>query len=143
MSSIVSDLAPSILAASAGVILALGVAHLVLTFHGTKLHPRDPELEARMRNGSPVITSETTMWKTWIGFNASHSYGAILFGLVYGYLALAHDAFLFASPFLLVLGLAFLFGWLVLGVRYWFSVPRRGVALATLLYVIGIVVNWT
>jgi hypothetical protein len=27
------------------------------------------------------------MWKAWVGFNASHSYGAILFGLVYGYLA--------------------------------------------------------
>jgi hypothetical protein len=49
---------------------------------------------------APVISRETTMWKAWIGFNASHSLGAILFGLVYGYLALAHPAFLFPIPFL-------------------------------------------
>jgi hypothetical protein len=138
----VNAFAPAIMTASAGVILALGVAHLVLTFRGRKLHPRDGELEARMREVSPVITAETTMWKTWIGFNASHSYGAILFGLVYGYLAIAHGALLFGSPFLLVLGIAFLFAWLFLGVRYWFSVPRRGITLATLLYALAVAASW-
>ena len=36
-------------------------------------------------------TKETTMWRCWVGFNASHSMGLILFGLAFGYLALAHD----------------------------------------------------
>jgi hypothetical protein len=35
-------------------------------------------------------------------------YGAILFGLVYGYLAAAHSSLLFQSPFLLLVGLGFL-----------------------------------
>ena len=42
-----------------------------------------------------MITRETTMWKAWVGSNASDSYGAILFGAVYGYLSLTHSAFLF------------------------------------------------
>ena len=132
----------SLVAASATVILLLGLIHLLYTFHGNKLHPRDAALEARLRDVSPVITRETTMWKAWIGFNASHSYGAILFGLLYGYLALVQSALLFASPFLLVLGLAFLMGYVFLGKVYWFSVPFRGILLATTLYVIALLVAW-
>ncbi len=81
------------------------------------------------------------MWKAWIGFNASHSFGAILFGAVYGYLALAHEAFLFRSWFLLLLGLLLLMGYAFLGKRYFFSVPFRGILLATTLYVIALAVR--
>jgi hypothetical protein len=134
-----SVLAPPLLAASALIIFALGVMHLVLTFRGNKLHPRDAALEARLKEISPVITRETTMWKAWIGFNASHSYGAILFGLIYGYLAVFHAAFLFRDPFLLIVGLLLLCGYVFLGKRYWFSVPFRGIVLATALYVAALV----
>src|SRR5580700_12010980 len=97
---------PSVfIAASAAVILLLGLTHLLYTFRGPLLHPRDPELTAKMMTVSPVITPETTMWRAWIGFNATHSFGLILFGLVYGYLALAHRDFLFQSDFLLAVGL--------------------------------------
>jgi len=58
---------------SAGIALALGVLHLVYTFSGNKLTPRDSSLQARMAQVSPVITRQTTMWKAWVGFNATHS----------------------------------------------------------------------
>lgn len=135
-------LAPSLIVASAAIILLLGVIHLVYTFSGTKLHPREAALRARLKEVSPVISRETTMWKAWIGFNASHSYGAMLFGLVYGYLALAHAAFLFQSTFLLVLGLLLLAGYAYLGKVYWFSVPFRGIALSAALYVTALIVGW-
>jgi hypothetical protein len=135
-------LAPSLIAASAAIILLLGLIHLAYTFSGTKLHPRDAALQARLKEVSPIITRETTMWKAWIGFNASHSYGAILFGLVYGYLALAHSSFLFQSAFLLLLGLLLLAGYAFLGKVYWFSVPFRGIVLSTALYVAALIVGW-
>ena len=135
-------LAPSLVAASATIILLLGLVHLLYTFHGRKLHPRDAELEARLKEVSPVITRETTMWKAWVGFNASHSFGAILFGTVYGYLAVVHSSFLFQSPFLLLVGLLLLAGYVFLGKRYWFSVPFRGILLATVLYVAALIVGW-
>ena len=118
-----STLAPLLIAGSAAIIMLLGLIHLLYTFYGPKLLPRDRDLKARMQEVSPVITRETTMWKAWVGFNASHSYGAILFGAVYGYLSLAHSAFLFQSTFLLSLGLLLLGGYAFLGKRYWFSVP--------------------
>jgi len=131
-----------LIAASAAIILLLGLVHLLYTFRGTKLHPRDAALQARLKEVSPFITRETTMWKAWIGFNASHSYGAILFGLVYGYLALAHASFLFQSTFLLLLGLLLLAGYVFLGKVYWFSVPFRGIVLSTALYVAALIVRW-
>ena len=127
----------ALLVASAAIILALGLVHLLYTFTGTKLTPRDPALQAQMRQVSPVLTRRTTMWKAWIGFNASHSLGAILFGLVYGHLALAHPAFLFQSRFLLAVGLAFLCSYAALGRAYWFSVPNTGIALSLAAYVAG------
>jgi hypothetical protein len=63
------------IAGSAAVILLLGLLHLLYTFRGHKLHPRDPDLTARMMAVSPVITRETTMWRAWVGFNATHSFG--------------------------------------------------------------------
>ena len=82
------------------------------------------------------------MWKCWIGFNASHSLGAILFGIVYGYLALAHSQLLFQSPFLLVVGLVLLACYAFLGKVYWFSAPFRGVLMSAALYVGALVVRW-
>lgn len=126
---------------SASIILALGVLHLVYTFWGPKLSPRDSTLQVSMSQISPVITKETTMWRVWVGLNASHSMGAILFGLVFGFLALAHDQLLFQSPFLLVVGLAMLVGLAVLGKVYWFSGPFTGVSISLACYVASIALS--
>ena len=124
---------------SASIVLTLGVLHLVYTFWGPSLTPPDPALQISMSQSSPIMTNETTMWRCWVGFNASHSMGLILFGLVFGYLALAHGQFLFRSPFLLVVGLAMLGSFVVLAKLYWFSVPLTGVSIALACYVASIV----
>jgi hypothetical protein len=126
---------------SASIIFALGAVHLVYTFWGPKLTPRDPALEISMSQISPVITKETTMWRAWVGFNASHSMGLILFGLVFGYLALAHGQLLFQSTFLLVVGLVMLGGFVVLCQVYFFSVPLTGVCISLVCYVASIALS--
>jgi hypothetical protein len=90
---------------------------------------------------SPVITRETTMWRCWVGFNASHSMGLILFGLVFGFLSLAHDQLLFQSPFLLVVALAMLGGLVVLSKLYFFSVPLTGVGISLACYVASVALS--
>jgi hypothetical protein len=126
---------------SASIIFTLGVIHFVYTFWGPTLTPRDPALQISMSQTSPVITKETTMWRAWVGFNASHSMGLILFGLVFGFLALAHSQLLFQSPFLLVVGLAMLVGLVVLCNVYFFSVPLTGVSISLACYVASIVLS--
>jgi hypothetical protein len=81
------------------------------------------------------------MWRAWIGFNASHSLGAILFGLIYGFLALVHSQLLFQSPFLLVVGLAMVGGFFVLGKVYWFSIPFIGIGISLACYVASIAMS--
>ncbi len=123
---------------SSGIVFSLGVLHLVYTFWGPKLTPRDPALRARMAEVSPVITKETSMWRVWVGFNASHSMGLILFGVIFGYLAVAHPRMLFQSGFLLAVGLAMLLGYLILAKIYWFRVPFACIAVALASYVASI-----
>ena len=126
---------------SASIVLTLGVVHLVYTFWGPMLTPRDPALQVSMTQISPVITNQTTMWRAWVAFNASHSMGLILFGLVFGFLALAHGQLLFQSPFLLVVGLAMLTGFVVLCKVYFFSAPLTGISISLACYVASIALS--
>ena len=136
-----NTIARLLVAASAAIILLLGLIHLLYTFSGPKLLPRDGELHTRMQEVSPVITRQTTMWKAWIGFNASHSFALLLFGTVYGYLALAHSDFLFQSVFLLSVGLILLLGYVIVAKKYFFRRPLLGVLLAMLLYGLGLIIS--
>lgn len=120
------------------IIALLGTAHLVYTFLGPKLLPRDQRLREAMSNVQPGITTQTTMWRAWVGFNASHGLGAITFGFLYGYLALAHPDVLFGSLPLLGFGLAALVAYLVLAKAYWFSTPLMGIGISLVCYVLSI-----
>lgn len=132
-------IAKVLMTASAAIVLALGTLHLVYTFWGPKLTPRDPELQARMAQVSPVITNETTIWRSWIGFNATHSMSLILFGMIYGFLALAHPEILFRSIFLLTVGLLTLGGFFILAKLYFFSIPFAGIAISLICYVASVI----
>jgi hypothetical protein len=134
-------IAKLLMVVSASIAFALGVVHLVYTFWGSMLMPRDPALQISMSQISPVITKETTMWRCWVGFNASHSMGLILFGLVFGFLALAHDELLFGSTFLLAVGLAMLGGFVVLCKLYFFTSPLTGISISLACYVASVVVS--
>ena len=125
--------------ASAVIIGMLGSVHLVYTFVGVQLHPRDPRLIRRMQQTSMVLTGDTSVWRAWIGFNASHSFCAMLFGLVYGYLALAQPTLLFGAPFLLAVALLLLGALLWIAWHYWFRIPLLGIALAFACCVVSVI----
>lgn len=133
-------IARGLIAASAAILLLLGSAHLLYTYWGPKLLPRDAGLIEAMQNTQLRLTAETTVWRAWIGFNASHSLCAILFGLIYGYLAMAQPELLFRSLYLQAVGLGLLLAFVVLAKLYWFSIPFMGVSLALAGYVGGLVV---
>ena len=130
-----------LMVASAALLFGFGSLHLVYTFFGAKLLPRDPALRARMSEVSPVITRHTTMWRCWVGVNATHSMALMLFGLVYGYLAIAHASVLFTSPYLLAVGLLTVPGVVALARAYFFRVPLVGGAIALACYVASVVVS--
>jgi len=126
-----------LMSASAAIVLVVGALHLRALFFSPELRPRDLELEARMKEVSPVVTSLTTMWKAWVGFNAMQSVGLMLFGVVYAYLSLFRFQVLREDPFLLSAGAVFLGSLVVLARRYLFNIPERVFAVALVLYVLG------
>ena len=103
-----------LIGASAGIILFLGSVHLAYTFLTHKFSPTEKQLETAMKQVAPRISGETTMWKVWIGIHVSHSMGLVLFGLIYGYLALCRWDVLLRSHFLIGLGLVWLVGYILL-----------------------------
>jgi hypothetical protein len=132
-----------LVAAAALIVGTLGTLHLVYTFSGSRLHPRDESLIARMQEVSPRLTRETTIWRAGLGFHASHSLGAMLFAAVFASLALEPPAPLFAMPAVALAGAAYLLAMAVLARRFWFRIPFRGLALANVLYLGGLAAAWT
>lgn len=124
---------------SSGLVLGLGFAHLLLTYFSRAFHPSNEALMQAMKTEHAVITKQTTLWRAQTGFHASHSMGAMMFGLIYGYLALRHSAFLFETHFLTGLGISILLIYLFLARYYWFFVPLIGIALACVSFAAGLV----
>ncbi len=126
-----------LLIAGALIFGVLGLIHLIYTFFGSAFAPRDAATRTAMESTSPRLTRETTMWRAWIGFNASHSLGAIVFAVFVLLLALGHMPLLRAAPVFAWVAAANAVAWLWLARRYWFRVPFVGLLLASLCFAIA------
>jgi hypothetical protein len=117
-----------------GMFILLGSLHALYTFldirRPRRLVPQDAALALAMtKSHVRLARGGTTMWQAWVGFNFSHSLGAIIFGVlcfctgtVIGTMALpAWVLFIFVVIGLFYLGLS---------VLYWFRIPTMGIALA-------------
>lgn len=123
----------------AAIILILGLIHMKYTFFSNKFLARDSNTVEKMKMTSPVLTRNTTMWKAWIGFNASHSLGVIFFGLVNIILGILHFEIYSGTPIFSVLNIATLFFYLFLSKKYWFKPPLIGVIVSLLCYSISFI----
>jgi len=121
----------ALIIAGASIFGLLGTVHLVYTFFTDKFDPRDAPTKEAMKATSPVLTRRTSVWDAWIGFNASHSLGAMLFAAMYLSLAGAHMPTLQGSPALFWLPVVASGAYLALAKRYWFRTPFIGIAIAT------------
>jgi hypothetical protein len=118
----------------------LGGLHLAYTLFSDKFLPRDRALVDAMKATSPVLTRDMTMWDAWIGFNASHSLGALLLAAFYLVLAGLHMDVLVRSQSLLAVGVVAGLAYLWVGYVYWFRTPFIGVAVATACFIAALVV---
>ena len=130
-----------LLVAGCSVFVVLGIIHFVFTLFTNKFEARDPALTESMKRISPILTGRTTMWNAWIGFNASHSLGAVLFGMFYIVIALENYPYLKSSAALNFLLLAVPALYLVLALRYWFDKPRNGILAGLALIVLSLLLR--
>jgi hypothetical protein len=121
--------------------LVLGTAHALATPRSPGdrrgLTPADPQLTEAMVGSSLLLTRRTNVWLAWVGFNLSHSLGALLFGVVV--LLTGRSAAVFQAEGGLVLPLALLVGgaYLALAIRYWFRTPIIGTAISLFLFILS------
>ena len=117
-----------------GIFMLLGFLHALYTFldiaKPRRLVPQDSAVTIAMTKSAVRLSrGGTTMWRAWVGFNFSHSLGAILFGA----LCIATGAILAAmviSAWILLSLVVIALIYLVLSVLYWFRIPTAGIALA-------------
>lgn len=113
----------------------LGTIHLFYTFYTDKFSPFDPSVKVAMKVTSPNITKDTSMWLAWIGFNASHSLGAMFFAVVYIPLAAYHFEIIENSLWFSLVPVAFGSSYLVLAKKYWFQIPFTGILISLMCFV--------
>ncbi len=119
--------------------IVLGILHAFatpLTTAETKgLSPRDATLREAMARETFFLTRRTTLWRAWVGFNFSHSIGAVVFGVVVVLIGESQSSFheLAARflPFAALVGAVYL----VVAFRYWFRTPIAGLLFAELCFV--------
>lgn len=120
----------------------MGTLHLYLTYGTIKFQTRDAELTERMKQVPLIMSKQTTVWKAWIGFNASHSMGAMIYGLIFAYLAAFHYTMLIGSAFLIFILLGTSVCYVIMARHYWFSSPFRGLSAALTCLVCGVVLAY-
>lgn len=116
------------------VFVLLGALHGIYTLLDLKrprrLVPDDPAvMQAMAATGLRLTRGTTDMWRACVGFNLSHSLGAVCIGA-----AIAVWPAWTGSASAAVAWLPALIGavYLVVGLRYWFRIPNTGIAIATL-----------
>ena len=99
------------------------------------LSPRDAALREAMARETLFLTRRTTVWLAWVGFNFSHSLGAVVFGsmvvLIGGNENMFHAQAAKFLPFAVLVGGIYL----LLAFKYWFRTPMIGIALGEACFV--------
>jgi len=119
------------------IFVLLGLAHVYYTLFTNKFNAKDAAVTEGMKNTHPLLTRQTTMWNAWIGFNGSHSLGAIFFGLFNIILYTQAYNFISTSIYLQGLNIIVCLCYLLLGLKYWFKTPVAGIAVATVCFIAG------
>jgi len=120
----------------AGVIYGLlGALHALYTFldmrNPRRIVPDDPAVITAMQASKIRLTrGESTMWQGWVGFNLSHSLGAMMFAAACFIVVASFGIFAF-SPWALFALAAVSALYLLMATQYWFRIPILGTAIAT------------
>jgi hypothetical protein len=113
----------------------LGLLHALYTLADIRsprrIVPDDPQLITAMQTSTIRLTrGESTVWEGWVGFNLSHSLGALMFAAACFVVAACFRIFAF-SPWALFALAAVSSVYLLIAVQFWFRIPILGTAIAT------------
>ena len=135
-------MAQILLTAAGTVILLMGTGHLVLTLRDvwtpTAFTPTDDSVRLAMQGAQLRFNRRINLWESWLGFNLSHSMGAIMFGAALLFAAQAHLGAFLESKALQAVAVLIPASYLVVAIRFWFWGPVLGLSVV-LLCILGAV----
>src|SRR5258706_2106991 len=128
--------------AGSAIFVLLGSLHLIYLFLTTRLDPRNTQLINQMKSTGLRLTNQTTVWKAWIGFNASHGLGLLFAGLI-NILLVTDDFSIIENsiPISVVTILTSGF-YLWLAKKYWFSIPFICILIAVCCFIVSPVLSF-
>lgn len=119
----------------------LGTIHLIYTFFTNRFLPVQKNVMEEMRNASPNLSTDLSMWKAWIGFNASHSAGLIFIAVVNCFLVLKHFSIVQKSHFYFLFNIVTIAFYVFLAKKYWFTPPLVGGSIALLSFTVAYILT--
>jgi hypothetical protein len=121
--------------------LVLGTIHALVTptsiVDEKGLSPSDPAVRDAMTRATLLLTRRLSLWQAWVGFNLSHSLGAVLFGAVVALIGRSPASFQSQAHVFLPLAVAVSACYLVIGLRYWFRKPITGIGISAGCFVVA------
>lgn len=131
-------MAAFLLALAGAIYCLLGTLHGLLTLRDVvtprAFTPSDDAVRLAMQGTQVRFNRRLNLWQAWLGFNLSHSLGAIILGV--SLLVLAwHFPLFAASWFLQAAVLAAALSFLAIAVGFWFYGPIIGTSVALALIV--------
>ncbi len=130
-------------AAGGAIFSVLALLHAVFTLtdlrRPRRIVPADAAvMHAMMASPVRLAGPGSSMWRAWIGFNLSHSLGALMFGAA----AAAWGMWPAGTPAAIAwLPAALAALYLAIGLPYWFKTPNRGIALALGCFVLAAIIG--
>jgi hypothetical protein len=112
---------------AAAIFCVLGSIHATFTIRDMRdprsLTPTEETVRQAMIGARLRLAPVTTIWRAWVGFNLSHSLGLLVFGGLFGGLALTDFRLVAGSPVLQVAAVVVAGVYSLLAARFWFPVP--------------------
>jgi hypothetical protein len=119
----------------------LGLAHALLAIRDLRIPrsftPTDDNVRLAMVDARLRLAPQTTIWRSWLGFNLSHSLGLVVFGGLLTGIAVRDFDFVARSAFLKTSSVivALLYFWMA--VRFWFWLPATLSAVGAACFVLS------
>ena len=105
----------------------LGLAHALLAIRDLRIPrsftPTDDNVRLAMVDARLRLAPQTTIWRSWLGFNLSHSLGLVVFGGLLTGIAVRDFDFVASSPFLKASSVIVALLYLGMAIRFWFWLP--------------------
>ncbi len=128
-------MAQALMIIGASIFGTLGLIHLLCTIFTNKFEAYDSSVTEAMKGSTPVLTKDTSVWNAWVGFNISHSLGAIIVAGIYIPLVVTYSELLQQSLWFSSMPVLIGLSYLCVAKLYWFKVPFWGIFISTVCFI--------